>query len=378
MKKICVIGGEGIGIEVIDSAHQVLKELSLKNTEIIEAFAGEIAEKKYGNAFPEETRAAIDDSNAILFGATQDKAVGTLMYLRFGLDNFANIRPVKLYEGIKTPIKDIKNIDFIIIRENLEGLYSVIKIGEGNIKKLVKQGILRDADYKDFFHSSKGYYATKIITEYESQRVAKLACEKTVERKKIGFPGRLTIVHKANVMLLTDGLFKRVAYSMAEDYIKKHKIKIDNYHVDIMAANLIRYAETYDVILAVNEYGDILSDLGAELVGGMGIAPSACVGSDHPYFEPVHGSAPDIAGKGIANPLAAILSLKMLLEYLKFKEAELLEKVIEEYFLQVADPAKNWKYLPPDLVPRTYREQNKFAKIKNVTQNIIDKIKKQD
>ncbi|NVM04107.1 MAG: isocitrate/isopropylmalate dehydrogenase family protein [Candidatus Helarchaeota archaeon] len=376
MKKICLIGGEGIGIEVIDSAHQVLNELSLPNTEIIEAFAGEIAEKKFGNAFPQETKAAIDDSNAILFGATQNKAVGTLMYLRFGLDNFANIRPVKLYKGLKTPIKDVKNIDFIIIRENLEGLYAVIKIGEGNIKKLVKKGILREEDYTDFFHRSKGYYATKIITEYESKRVAKLACEKTVERKTLGFPGRLSIVHKANVMMLTDGLFKKVAYSMAKDYIKKHKIRIDDYHVDIMSANLIRYPETFDIILAVNEYGDILSDLGAELVGGMGIAPSACIGSDHPYFEPVHGSAPDIAGKGIANPLAAILSLKMLLEYLKYKEVELLDKVIEEYFLQVADPAKNWKCLPPDLVPKIYREQNKFAKTKNVTQNIIEKIKK--
>ncbi|MFX1450522.1 MAG: isocitrate/isopropylmalate dehydrogenase family protein [Promethearchaeota archaeon] len=376
MRKICLIGGEGIGIEVIDSAHQVLKELSLPNTEIIEASAGEIAEKEVGAAFPKETRAAIDDSNAILFGATHKKAVGALMYLRFGLDNFANIRPVKLYKGIQSPIRNVKNIDFIIIRENLEGLYSVIKIGEANIKKLVKRGILEEQDYNDFFHKSKGYFAPKIITEYESQRVSKLACDKTIERKKLGFSGRLTIVHKANVMLLTDGLFKKVAYATADDYVKNYGIKVDDYHVDIMAANLIRYPETYDVLLTVNEYGDILSDLGAELVGGMGIAPSACVGSDHPYFEPVHGSAPDITGMGIANPIAAILSLKMLLEYLQFKESEILEKAIEEYFLQVADPAKNWKYLPKDLVPKIYREQNKFAKTENITQRIIENIKK--
>ncbi|MHA1378509.1 MAG: isocitrate/isopropylmalate dehydrogenase family protein [Candidatus Helarchaeota archaeon] len=377
MKKICVIGGEGIGIEVISSALQVLRELALPNIEIIEAFAGELAEKKFGNAFPKETQVAIDESDAILFGATHKKAVGVLMYLRFGLDNYANIRPLKLYKGINCPIKGVNNIDFIIIRENLEGLYSVIKIGEGNIKKLVKSGILRAEDYEKIIHGNndKGYFATKIVTEFESQRIAKLACEKTIERKKLGFPGKLTIVHKSNVMMLTDGLFKKTAYKIAQDYIKKYNLRVNDYYVDDMAARLVRCPEEQDVLLTLNEYGDIISDLGAEIVGGMGVAPSACVGSSHPYFEPVHGSAPDIAGQGVANPIAAILSLRMLLEYLGFKEAKMLENAVQKYLLHVAHPAKNWKFLPRDLVPDTYQEQNKFAKTVQVTKKIINIIK---
>jgi len=378
MIKICVIGGEGIGIEVTNSALQVLKALSLPNIEVIEALVGESAEKKFGSAFPNVTKDIIDDSNAILFGATHKKAVGALMYLRFALDNYANIRPLKLYKGITCPIKSIENIDFVIFRENLEGLYSVIKIGEGNIKKIVKAGILSEEDYKKFFHESKGHFATKIITEYESRRIAKLACEETVKRKKLGYLGKLTIVHKSNVMMLTDGLFKKTAYLVARDYIKNNNIQVNDYYVDDMAARLVRCPEELDVVLTINEYGDILSDLGAEIIGGMGLAPSACIGSGHPYFEPVHGSAPDIAGKGIANPLAAILSLKMLLEHLHFKEAEFLEHVVEKYCLLAENPAKNWKWLPRDLVPKIYQDQNKFAKIDTVTNKIIEIIDKME
>ena len=372
MKKITLIGGDGIGNEVVDAAGQVLKALAIPNIEIIEALGGELAEEKVGMAFPRETRDSIDDSDAILFGATDQKARPILGYLRFALGNYANIRPSKLYKGITCPLKGVEDIDFVIIRENMESVYSVLRIGEGNLRTLVrKQVILNEKVHKEVFNGSAGKFALKIITDDESRRIAELACKKTVERKKAGHPGKLTIVHKANVLKKTDGLFKDISYDVAQDYINNHKIKVDDYFVDDMARRLILLAQEQDVLLTINEYGDILSDIGAELVGGLGVAPSACIGSDHPYFEPVHGSAPDIAGQGIANPLAAILSLQMLLQYLELKEAKVLEKAIEKYFLLVGNPKENWKSIPKDLVPKIYQEQIKYAKTNSVTQKVI-------
>jgi isocitrate/isopropylmalate dehydrogenase len=372
VKKICLIGGEGIGIEVVNSAKRILEELNLSNVEILEAYAGVEGEKKLGSTFPDETKEAIDNSDAVLFGATHKKAQGVLLYLRYGLDNFANIRPCRLYKGIKSPLRDVRDIDFIIVRENLEGLYSVINVGEWNIKKLVKRGILREDKYKKFFHESSGYFATKIITEFGTRRIAKLACEKTLERKNSGYPGKLTIVHKSNVMPSTDGLFKKEAYSTAQEYIEKYGIVVNDFYVDDMARRLVRFPDNQDIILTVNEYGDILSDLAAELVGGLGLAPSGCIGGKIPYFEPVHGSAPDIAGLGIANPLAAILSLKMLLKYFGFREADLLEKSVENYFLLMKDVSRNWQYLPKDLVSKEFQVNNKFGKTESITNKIID------
>ncbi len=371
MKKICLIGGEGIGIEVINSAKKVLQALAIPNIELIEADAGAPAEKKYGTSFPQETKECIINSDAILFGATHTKAIDVLLFLRFELDNFANLRPCKLYDGLNSPLKVEKSIDFIIVRENLEGLYSVIKVGEGKLIDLVKKEVISEEIFEKFFKKSDGYYATKIITKFESERISKLACDITIKRKKENHPGKLTIVHKSNVMSKTDGLFKKIAYSIAEEYIKKYNILLDDYYVDDMARRLVRFPEEQDVLLMINEYGDILSDLGAEIVGGLGLAPSACIGTKHPYFEPVHGSAPDIAGKGIANPIAALLSLKMLLEYLGLKEAELLEKSLKKYFLLLKDIKNNWKYIPRDLVPRFYKIQNKFGKTVQVTEKII-------
>ncbi len=375
MKKICSIGGEGIGVEVIASARKVLDELSLPDTEIIDADAGVPAIEKTGAAFPAETKDAIDDSNAILFGATENKARPVLGYLRFQLDNYANIRPCKLYKGISSPLKHANGIDFVIIRENLESIYSVLRVGEGNLSALVRKRVLLNPKvHEEVFKGSKGKFALKIITEVHSERIAKLACDMTVKRKKEGFPGKLTIVHKANVLHKTDGLFRQISYDIAKHYIDKYNIKLDDYFVDDMARRLVCFPDDTDIMLAINEYGDILSDLGAELVGGLGLAPSGCIGSDHPYFEPVHGSAPDIAGQGIANPLGAILSLHMLLEHLGYKEADILEDALKRYFLTLEDPKNNWKSIPRDLVPEVYREQNKFANTTAVTEEIIRQI----
>ena len=375
MKKITCIGGEGIGVEVVASARKVLDELSIPHTEIIDADAGVPAIKKSGAAFPAETRDAIDDSDAILFGATEHKARPVLGYLRFKLDNYANIRPCKLYKGINSPLKHANGIDFVIIRENLESIYSVLRVGEGNLKSLVRKRVLLNPKvHEEVFKGSKGKFALKIITEAHSERIAKLACDMTVKRKNDGYPGKLTIVHKANVLQKTDGLFKKISYDIAQHYINKYNIKLDDYFVDDMARRLVCFPYDSDIMLAINEYGDILSDLGAELVGGLGLAPSGCIGSDHPYFEPVHGSAPDIAGQGIANPLGAILSLHMLLEHLGYKEARVLDEALKRYFLLVGEPKENWNVIPRDLVPEIYQQQNKFAKTTAVTNEIIRQI----
>jgi len=300
--------------------------------------------------------------------------MSVLFYLRFELGNYANIRPCKLYEGLDTPLKGKDKIDFVFVRENLEGLYSVIRLGEHKIEEFINKNIISIEDYEKYFNKGTGYAALKIITEENTEKIAKLACEYTVNRKKLGHHGKLTIVHKSNVMPLTDGTFKRVAYEIAKSYIEKYNIQVNDYYVDDMARRLVRFPEDQDVLLTVNEYGDILSDLGAELVGGLGLAPSACIGGRIPYFEPVHGSAPDIAGLGIANPMAAILSLKMLMEYFKFKEAGILEKAIEDYFKLLKNIKENWRFIPRDLVPKEYQESNKFGKTDDVTKKLIELI----
>jgi isocitrate dehydrogenase (NAD+) len=204
--------------------------------------------------------------------------------LRKELSAFANVRPVKNYPGVKSRYD---NVDLIIYRENSEDLYM-------GIERMV------DADTAE---------AVKRITRDGSERIARFAFE---EQRKLGRK-RLTVVHKSNVLKMTDGLFLRVAEEVARDY---PDIELDSRVVDALCMELVIKPETFDGLLLQNLYGDIVSDLGAGLVGGLGVAPGANVGPTCAMFEAVHGSAPDIAGKDIANPLAIILSAVMLLRYI--------------------------------------------------------------
>lgn len=284
---ITVINGDGIGAEVIPAAVEVLRALHLP-LEFHVADAGYAAFERFGDALPPGTLAQCQTSDAILFGATQSpmgKIEGyrsPILTLRRHFDLYANLRPALLGD-----------IDMLIVRENTEGLYSGRERVEDDGATAITE---------------------RVITARASERIVRTACEWALKRRK-----KLTIVHKANVLKETCGLFRRVAFEVTAQY---PALQVDELLVDAAAMFMAQDPTRFDVIVTTNLFGDILSDLAAGLTGGLGVAPSANVGSAKPgVFEPVHGSAPDIAGRGVADPRAAILSAAMLLDYLGYADS---------------------------------------------------------
>jgi isopropylmalate/isohomocitrate dehydrogenase-like protein len=285
MYDIAVIHGDGVGKEVMNATLHVLDALDIQ-FHYKEAPAGEECFKKIGTNLPDETISIAKNTDATLFGAvtTVRSQKSAIVTLRKELDLYANVRPVKSYPGVESLFNDL---DFVILRENTEGLYSGIE--------------------EEF---EEGATALRVITRKASERICKFAFEyaKKTSRSKV------TAVHKANVLKKTDGLFRDTFYEVAEDY---NDIETDDRYVDATAMFFITNPHMFDVIVTTNLFGDILSDEGAGLVGGLGLIPSANIGETHGLFEPVHGSAPDIAGKNIANPSAMILSAVLMLDYLE-------------------------------------------------------------
>lgn len=295
MYKIAVIPGDGIGKEVMEATLNILEALNI-DFEFIFADAGDECKEKIGVALPDETVEIVKKADACLFGAAGETAADVIVRLRQEMDLFANLRPVKSYPGTKSLFDDL---DFMIVRENTEGMY------------------IGDEDYiKDESGNITGATAKRVITRDASERI----CEYAFKYAKENNRKKVTGIHKANVLKKTDGLFKEVFYEVAEKY-KTEGIESEDFYVDATAMYLLTRPKSFDVIVTTNLFGDILSDEGAGLVGGLGLIPSANIGEDRALFEPVHGSAPDIAGKGLANPVACILSAIMMLEYLGEKEA---------------------------------------------------------
>ncbi|RBQ22795.1 3-isopropylmalate/3-methylmalate dehydrogenase [Candidatus Methanobinarius endosymbioticus] len=302
MYKIAVLPGDGIGKEVMDATLDVLDSLSIE-LEYEFGEAGDECKEKNGKALPQKTIDIVKKTDACLFGAAGETAADVIVRLRREMDLFANLRPIKSYPGTNALFD---NLDFIIVRENTEGMY----VGNEDWVKDEEGDII-------------GANAEQIMTKAASERICSYAFEyaKKNARKKV------TGVHKANVLKKTDGLFKESFYNIAENY--KNEIEAEDYYVDATAMYLLTRPETFDVIVTTNLFGDILSDEGAGLVGGLGLIPSANIGEERALFEPVHGSAPDITGKRLANPTAMILSAIMMLEYLnENKAAEILNKAI--------------------------------------------------
>ena len=311
MYDITVIPGDGIGLEVMDATLHVLEALNIE-LNYIKAYAGNECFKRTGTTIPNDTIKLTRESDATLFGAVttvpgQNSAIITL---RKAMDLYVNIRPVKSREGVRSLFKDI---DFVILRENTEGLYSGVEE-----------------------YTEAGATALRVVTKKSSQRICKFAFEYAKKTKR----HKVTAIHKANILKKTDGLFKDIFYDMAQQY---PDIKAEDKYVDAAALFLITNPKEFDCIVTTNLFGDILSDEGAGLVGGLGLAPSANIGNDHGLFEPVHGSAPALTGMGIANPSAMILSAVMMLNYLKeFQEANKLEKSLEAVL-------RECKVVTPDL-----------------------------
>lgn len=329
--RLAVIEGDGIGREVIPAAVEVLDAFGLE-FEKVPLEIGYARWERTGTAMSEEDMEIIKSCNAVLFGAVTTvpdpgyKSV--LLTIRKELDLYANVRPVKPLSGV-VGVSGRSDFDFIIVRENTEGLYSGIE---------------------EIGHDLS--WTKRVITRKGSERISEYACELAKKRS-----GKLTIVHKSNV-LKSDKLFLDVCRDIASSY----GVEYGDMLVDSMAYSLIMHPEKYDVVVTTNLFGDILSDMCAALVGSLGLVPSANIGKKYAFFEPVHGSAPDIAGKGISNPLAAILCVKMLLEWMGKPEARLIDAAIADLLQK--------KIITPDLGGRASTAEVGNAVAKYIMQNL--------
>ena len=295
MYKIAVIPGDGIGKEVMEATLNILDASDIE-FEYTFADAGDEYAEKTGIPLPQETIDIVKQSQACLFGAAGESAADVIVKLRRELDLYVNLRPVKSYPGTKCIFDDV---DFVIVRENTEGLYSGIEE-----------------------YTEEGATAVRVITNKASERICRFAFEYAEKTGR----NKVTAVHKANVLKKTDGIFKDNFYRVAKEF---GSVETDDKYVDATAMFFITKPHMFDVIVTTNLFGDILSDEGAGLVGGLGLIPSANIGEEHGLFEPVHGSAPRLAGKGIANPSAMVLSAVLMLEYLEEnEEARKLEKAL--------------------------------------------------
>lgn len=328
--KITLLQGDGIGPEVSDAARMCVDALGEEcNFSVYWDVqpAGFGAMKKYGSLLPEETLDSIRRNKVALKGPITTPIGGGFrsinVELRQKLDLFANVRPIRTFEGTTSRYP---NIDIVIIRENTEDLYAGIEFEKGSkeAKDLIRFVKLKAG--KEVREDSA--LAIKPISSFASRRIARFAFEYAKAKKR----KRITAVHKANIMKYTDGLFLKSAQEMAA---RNKNIKFDSKIVDDMCMQLVVKPEDYDMLLCPNLYGDILSDLCAGLVGGLGMAPGGNIGKSSAVFEPVHGSAPTHAGKNDVNPTACILASVMMLDYIgEHKAATKLEgavaKVIKE------------------------------------------------
>ncbi|WP_115863976.1 isocitrate/isopropylmalate dehydrogenase family protein [Halorussus litoreus] len=288
-ERIAVIPGDGIGQEVVPAAREVLEAVG-PEFEFVAGEAGDAVRDKTGEALPDETRELAAGADATLFGAAGETAADVVLPLRNAVGSFANVRPARAYPGVDAPHPET---DIVFVRENTQGVYSGHETD-------VAPGVTT---------------LTRVITESASREISRYAFEYAAERGET--VSHVTVAHKANVMRKTDGLFLETAEAVGAEY----DVPYDDALMDALAMHLVQRPEDYDVVLCPNLAGDVLSDLAAGLVGGLGLLPSANVGREGGLFEPVHGSAPDIAGEGVANPAATMLSAALLLEHLGYDEA---------------------------------------------------------
>lgn len=256
--QIAVIPGDGIGKEVMEATISVLDELDV-DFDYVYGIAGDECNEEHGTPLPQETIDIVRDSDACLFGAAGETAADVIVKIRQEMKMFANLRPVKSYPNTKSVFE---NVDFMIVRENTEGLYIA------NQEEKTEDGAI----------------AKRIITREAEERIIDYAFQYAKDNNRT----KVTAVHKANVLKKTDGLFKEIFYEVGEKY---PDIDTEDFYVDATAMYLVTQPQEFQVIVTTNLFGDILSDEGAGLVGGLGLIPSANIGSEGALFEPVHGSA---------------------------------------------------------------------------------------
>lgn len=310
---VCVFDGDGAAPEAVRPTVDLLETIAPSvrfETPAIDRFADDLER----GTVPERLRDRIDDADAVLFGAASDVHVPILRYLRYELDGGlpANVRPIRALDGASTPLERTDSIDYVIVRQNLEGLYAGIEGDLGDVGDFVPLG---DAPGVEFDPTEgAGRYAVRPVTEARVRWLARFACE-LADRRADGDgteTPRVTCATKSNVLPETDGLFERTVEAVAS----ASSVRYEHVHADAVGESLVTDPDRFDVIVAPNMAGDVLSDVAAGTVGGLGVAPSGCYGEHSAYFEPVHGTAPDLVGESAINPTATLLSGVMLLEYL--------------------------------------------------------------
>ena len=328
MKTIVALPGEGIGLEVVDATCEILSGTALP-LKILTPPQGEAAVKSHGVPMPDETKRAAREADGVLFGAAGGPNTSAVVsWLRWEMNAWAGARPIKHYAGVKSPLADPSGIDYVIVRENSEGLYPG---REGDLNDLARvMPDLSDRSGRTLKEYGDGRFAVKVVTPGAVERIARFACGLARARKAQGKPGKITCVTKANVLRQADGLFKEITERVVRE---SGELQFEHFYVDDAARRLVRFPRSMDVVLSLNMYADILSDLGAETAGGLGLAPSGCYGDGWAYFESVHGSAPDIAGRGIANPTGTILSAAMMLRHVGLaEEGDRLERAVARVY----------------------------------------------
>ncbi|MDO9105316.1 MAG: isocitrate/isopropylmalate family dehydrogenase [Methylovulum sp.] len=318
MHTITLIKGDGIGPSIMDEAVKVIDATGVKIT-WEETYAGLSAFDKFGTPLPEETMASFDKTR-VAFKGPLTTVVGTgfrsiNVALRQQYDLYANVRPAKSWAGIKTRYDDV---DIVIVRENTEGLYAGLE------HYLTPK--------KDIAES------LAVVTRAASERIIDYAFQYARDNHR----QKVTVCHKANILKYTQGLFLDVAREIAPRY---PDIQFDEKIIDAACMHMVMNPKQFDVVVTTNMFGDILSDLTAGLVGGLGLIPGANIGADAALFEAVHGSAPDIAGKNLANPIAVIMAGAMMLSHIG--EIEAAERVVKA----VEKVVNEGVYVTPDLNP---------------------------
>jgi isocitrate/isopropylmalate dehydrogenase len=324
---VCVIAGDDAAPEAMRPTVEILR-LLVPDINFCEAMSGRAALERYGDAFPAQTRATIDGADCTLFGASGGPSRPVLWYLRWGKGTYVNIRPVRWYPGYRSPMLHPERMDYMIVRDNLEGMYPP---REGDVAELAALPSSASWWQAPPLHTA-GAYAVRVVTDEQMRRVALAACELALQRQQEGYPGRVTLGAKYSILPRTDGRFRELVRETVWEYAD---LSYQEFLIDDLARRMIAAPETLDVVVLSNEHGDILADAAAGTIGGLGLAPSACLGEDYAYFEPVHGSAPDLSGKDAINPTAMLLSGALMLEYCGYSEqARRLEHAVAQVYLE--------------------------------------------
>ena len=311
MHKVCVIRGDGVGPEVMDSCLEVTESLGL-NLVIEHAKVGTELYKEEKTYISSETINLAQEADAILFGTiitpNDMNFVSPKLLLRWNLDLYANVRPLRCLHPDLGP----KDLDIVVVRENSEGMYGAIE---------------REVDGK--------IITERVTTEKGCQRIIDFAFEFAVKNNR----KKMTCVHKANILRSSDEMFRQLFYGSAVNFAYYHKIKSDDLLVDDAAMHIAKEPDIFDTIVTLNLYGDILSEEIAGLIGGSTFAPSANFGGEHTMFLPAHGPMPDMAGKDVVNPIASILSGAMMLRHLGHLDED---RIIEQALRTVMQDRNKW------------------------------------